>query len=66
MGLYKHGLSHTRLHSLWRKAKDRCNNANASNYYNYGGRGITICDEWKEDFLSFYEWATNNGDKRGA
>lgn len=65
MGLYKHGLSHTRLHSLWRKVKDRCANPNASNYHNYGGRGITLCVEWKEDFLTFYEWAMNNGYKEG-
>ncbi|WP_052353873.1 hypothetical protein [Neobacillus jeddahensis] len=55
-----HGLSNTRLHSLWRKMKDRCNNQRASNYCNYGGRGITICNSWNEDFMSFYQWAIAN------
>ena len=30
-------------------------------YENYGGRGITVCDEWKEDFMAFYEWSMQNG-----
>ena len=34
---------------------------NNKDYNNYGGRGITICDEWKNDFLTFYRWAINNG-----
>jgi hypothetical protein len=56
-----HGLSNTRLHNLWRKMKDRCNNPKASNYNNYGGRGIKICDAWEFDFMTFYFWAIANG-----
>lgn len=56
-----HGLSKSRLHSIWRKMKDRCNNPRASNFYNYGGRGIKICDEWYNDFMVFHSWANNNG-----
>ncbi|WP_462409367.1 hypothetical protein [Neobacillus sp. Marseille-QA0830] len=56
-----HGLSNTRIHSLWRKIKDRCNNPKASNYKNYGGRGIKMCEAWGNDFLSFYKWAIENG-----
>ncbi|WP_066307805.1 hypothetical protein [Bacillus sp. FJAT-29814] len=41
--------------------KDRCNNPNASNYTNYGGRGITVCEQWNNDFMSFFNWANNNG-----
>ena len=43
--------------------KARCYNANNPYYYNYGGRGISICDEWLNDFSSFYNWAVNNGYK---
>ncbi len=57
----KHGLSNTRLYNVWISIKDRCLNPNNKNFHNYGKRGITICDEWKEDFLSFYEWAMENG-----
>ncbi|WP_445486433.1 hypothetical protein [Niallia sp. 03133] len=65
MGLYKHGLSKTRIHALWRKVRDRCNNPNASNYQNYGGRAISICDEWNGDFLCFYSWAMSHGYQEG-
>jgi hypothetical protein len=41
--------------------KDRCNNPNASNYANYGGRGIKLCDVRNNGFMSFYEWANQNG-----
>jgi hypothetical protein len=63
MGKYKHGLSKTRIHALWRKMIDRCNNPMASNYHNYGGRGIKICPEWKDDFLAFFLWAEAHGYK---
>lgn len=33
---------------------------NSSNYKNYGKRGIAVCDEWKNDFQAFYNWAVNN------
>lgn len=57
----KHKKSHTRLYSLYYSIKDRCYNPNNRNYNNYGGRGIIMCDEWKNDFASFYYWAQNNG-----
>jgi len=41
--------------------KTRCYNPNGSGYSRYGGRGIQICDEWKNCFQSFYDWATSNG-----
>lgn len=56
-----HGMKGTRIYGIWRGIKDRCLNKNCTAYKNYGGRGITICDEWKDDFVSFYEWAINNG-----
>ncbi|MBR4856557.1 MAG: hypothetical protein IKU94_08040 [Bacteroidaceae bacterium] len=41
--------------------KCRCENPNATNFSDYGGRGITICSEWKENFGAFYEWAMSQG-----
>ena len=41
--------------------KQRCNNPKCINYHNYGGKGITVCDEWKNDFISFCNWANENG-----
>lgn len=58
---HTHGLSNTRLYSIWRSMKKRCYNETNDNYYLYGGRGIEICPEWKEDFQAFYDWAINNG-----
>ena len=43
----------------------RCNNPNAPYYHCYGGRGIKICDEWKINNDSFYNWAINNGFRPG-
>ena len=56
-----HGLGKTRLYSLWSKMKDRCFRKNNPAYKWYGGRGITICKEWIEDFINFYNWAMDNG-----
>lgn len=50
----------TRLHSIWNNMKDRCKNHNNPNYKHYGGRGISICDEWK-DFRTFKDWAESHG-----
>jgi hypothetical protein len=59
----KHGLANTRLFSIWTNMKTRCYNNNGTDYSNWGGRGITICDEWKNDFKVFYDWAMDNGYK---
>ena len=56
-----HGMSKTRLHKEWRGIKYRCLNPNSTRYRYYGGRGIMICDEWKESFVSFMEWSNKNG-----
>ena len=57
----KHGLSRTRLYRIWKSMENRVYNPQYKQYKYYGGRGITICDEWKNDFMSFYNWATTNG-----
>ena len=56
-----HGLRKTRLYHVWANMKDRCLNPNTPSYSYYGGRGITICDEWRDDFQAFYDWAMANG-----
>lgn len=56
-------LLRSRIYRIYRDMKDRCLNQNSSAYKDYGGRGIKICDEWKNDFLLFYNWAINNGYK---
>jgi hypothetical protein len=52
----KHGLRFHPLYSKWMGMKARCYNPNNEHYPHYGGRGITVCDEWVNDFNSFYEW----------
>lgn len=58
-----HGLAGTRLYDIWSNIKCRCGNPKAINYERYGGRGITVCEEWKRSFESFKEWAFANGYK---
>lgn len=56
-----HGKSHTRLYETWNSMKRRCYMPRDKSYPRYGGRGITICDEWHYDFQAFYDWAMANG-----
>lgn len=43
------------LYKTWADTKQRCYNPNCHRFSDYGGRGITVCDRWKEDFLAFAE-----------
>lgn len=52
----KHGLYDHILYKRWISMKHRCHNPNASNYHKYGARQIFVCEEWKNDFLSFYNF----------
>ena len=56
-----HGMHNTRIYQIWADMKGRCNNENSKAYKNYGKRGIKVCAEWNEDFVSFYRWAIKNG-----
>ena len=56
-----HGLSKTRVYKIWLKMKERCYKDYDVKYKRYGGRGIIICDEWLNDFMSFYIWSLSNG-----
>lgn len=59
-----HGLSDTPIYYVWQGMKDRCCNPNSKSFQNYGGRGITICEEWLNSDV-FIEWAIENGWKEG-
>lgn len=61
MSKRNHGLSETRVYSIWRNMKTRCYNSKVEYYKYYGAKGIIVCDEWKNDFKSFYNWAGWNG-----
>ena len=56
-----HGLHKTRLYGTYQGMKQRCFNPNDCNYKRYGARGITVCEEWRNDFKAFYDWAIANG-----
>lgn len=58
---HSHKMSGTRIYQIWQGVKSRCYNPHDARYYRYGGRGIIVCDEWKSDFSSFYDWAMLNG-----
>ena len=56
-----HGKTKTRVYTIWGKMKSRCTQKNSPAYKRYGGRGITVCDEWSKNFMNFYNWSMANG-----
>ena len=56
-----HGKTNTPLYHIWCGIRERCYNPNCHAYKDYGGRGITMCQEWYNDFMTFYTWAISNG-----
>ena len=56
-----HGMSDTRLYHVWKTMNPRCSNPNSNDYKDYGGRGITVCEEWQYSFPAFHAWAIANG-----
>lgn len=50
-----HGMSHTKEYEAWCSMNKRCYSPNNKEYQNYGGRGIAVCDEWRYDFVAFYD-----------
>jgi hypothetical protein len=58
-----HGLTKSRLYTIWSCIKRRCFNVNDVGYKKYGAKGITMCHEWKNDFITFRNWALANGYK---
>lgn len=65
--LTTHNKSKHPLYSIWQQMKYRCTHKSCSSYHNYGGRGITVCDEWtgSDGFMNFYNWSIENGYVRG-
>lgn len=57
----KHGDSFSRLYLVWADIKARCYNPNNISYKNYGAIGITMCNEWKTDYIKFKKWSLENG-----
>lgn len=60
-----HGDSETLLYKVYQNMKQRCVNPNNKRYEFYGGKGISVCKEWNDDYLKFKEWALENGYRQG-
>lgn len=54
-----------KLYNTWNRMIHRCYDPKNHKYYRYGARGISVCDEWKTDYDTFYNWAMNNGYQEG-
>ena len=59
----KHGMYKARIYKIFCQMRERCNKPKCKNYENYGGRGITVCDEWNgtDGFANFYKWSMEHG-----
>lgn len=65
----KHGMGRTELYNHWRAMKERCYYSKHVRFAQYGGRGITVCEEWRNPdtgFITFAEWAITHGYKEGC
>lgn len=56
-----HGQCNTRLYKIWQGMKRRCYNPHEIRYNRYGGKNVSLCEEWASDFAAFADWAMNNG-----
>ena len=56
-----HGKTKTRLYNIWHGMKKRCRTESDTNFKYYGGKGISVCDEWVNSFESFEDWSIKNG-----
>lgn len=56
-----HNMTNNKLYGIWISIKQRVLNHKSKAFKEYGLRGITICDEWKNDFKAFYDWSIENG-----
>jgi len=57
---FRHGECTRRLYNIWKLMRSRCSLETASGYMDYGGRGISVCEDW-HDYITFSEWADSNG-----
>lgn len=62
---YKHGLRCSRFYSTWKAMINRCDNPKYKGYKHYGGRGIKVCDEWKNSIETFHKWCEENNFEEG-
>jgi hypothetical protein len=60
--MIKHKMSNTTIYSQWCRIIQKCYNSNNQHYYLYGGKGVTICEEWQE-FNNFLKWLKDNNRK---
>lgn len=64
---WTHGLQfakaagHERLYRIWRGMKQRCYCPHQQHFRYYGGLGVSVCKEWRDSFMAFYDWALANG-----
>ena len=56
-----HGIARHPVYKVYKALMDRCYNPKNKSYKRYGGRGISVCDEWRNDIKSFYDWSLVNG-----
>jgi hypothetical protein len=61
----RYGIASHPLNKVYYRMKSRCYNSNGEDYRHYGGRGISVCDEWLNSYETFYDWAISNGYKEG-
>ena len=61
-GVYvKHGYARTRIDNIYGHMIRRCYSPKSNSYKDYGAKGITVCDEWRNDKKKFFEWSMENG-----
>ena len=53
------------IYGTWLGIKSRCYNPNHESYKYYGGKGVYMCEEWKNNFQTFYDWMIDNGWEQG-
>ena len=56
-----HGESKSRLYAIWKSMKGRCERSTDPRFADYGGRNIFVCEEWRNNYESFRNWAVANG-----
>lgn len=61
----QHGESKSKLYNVWRGMKNRCYRPAYSEWHLYGGKGVKMCDEWRDSFICFRDWAKSNGWQHG-
>lgn len=60
-----HGETDTKLYGVWLAMRRRCDLPTSTYYRHYGGRGIQVCDEWRQSFETFRDWANAHGYAEG-